>query len=139
MAKREFATRAMVGPNPEFGPSAFSGKDQMPNVKNSDAEKFRRLVWSTTLGVRAKLTLLALLETSEVSGRSLAFKAKKMRGLSYMVGRPLSSVVETIESLQKQKILIIEPSESTYKIQFFPENEVRRGEIRQGGSIGPQD
>jgi hypothetical protein len=43
-----------------------------------------------------------------------------------MIGRDLSNVVRIVDRLQKQKILLIEPSEWGYRFEFHPENEMRQ-------------
>lgn len=101
----------------------------MPKI---DAEKlnrraiFRKSVWSTRLGFGAKITLVALGDISQVDGIELRAPAKAFHKISHMIGRDLSNVVRIVDRLQKQKILLIEPSECGYRFEFHPENEMRQ-------------
>lgn len=85
---------------------------------------FRKKVWKTRLGVRAKLTLIALSELSQVNDMSMTAPPDVFLRLRKMIGRELSSVISSVDRLQKQKILEVIPCEEGYKIEFHPENEV---------------
>ena len=90
-------------------------------------DKFRACVWETSLGVRAKLTLIALSEISQVDGKKLSCPPDTFLRMIPMIGRNLSSIIGAISRLQKQGILAIEPTAIGYSAEFCPGNE-RRGD-----------
>ena len=87
-----------------------------------ESTKLRRLIWTTTLGVRAKLTLIALWEVGDVCDGSLLVPPDVFRRISPMIGRKLSSVVKNVDHLVNQKILAIKPTDVGYRICFSLEN-----------------
>lgn len=89
-----------------------------------DTANFRSQVWETTLGVRAKLTLLAIGDLSKIEGCKLLCPADVFPRLIPMVGRNLASILNSIKRLEEQKILLIAPSEDGYSLEFHPENEI---------------
>ena len=95
-------------------------------------KQFRSLVWETTLGVRAKLTLIALSDLSIINGKNLTCPANIFVLLVPMIGRRLSQVVHSIRRLESQKILAVVPTETGYFIEFFPENEIRNQSQKRG-------
>jgi hypothetical protein len=97
-----------------------------------ESTKFRRLIWTTALGVRAKLTLIALWEVGDVSDGSLFLPANVFQRISPMIGRKLSSVVKSVDHLSSLKILSIKPTADGYCVHFYPENEIRHNFPKKG-------
>jgi hypothetical protein len=95
--------------------------------------EFRKKVWGTTLGVRAKLTLLAIAEISEIQEDATIAPPDIFLRLIPMIGRDLSSVVQSIQRLESQGILKILPISTGYSFEFHPENEIRHaGKNKRG-------
>ncbi len=94
-------------------------------MNDQDLQKttFRQRVWQTTLGVRAKLLLIAASEVGAVQGFEIEAPGDLFLRLAPMATRKLSAVVRTIDNLQKVKVLLIQPSADGYKLLFQPENE----------------
>jgi hypothetical protein len=90
-----------------------------------ESTKFRRSIWGTTLGVRVKITLLALWEVGDIQHNLLVLPPNVFRRVSVMIGRSQSSVVGSIEQLVGRKILKIDPIPDGYAVHFYPENEIR--------------
>jgi hypothetical protein len=93
------------------------------NDQDLQKKTFREQVWKTTLGVRAKLLLVATSEIGSVDGLQIEAPAEIFPLIASMATRKLSSVVRTLDNLQKVNVLLISPSETGYTILFRPENE----------------
>ena len=85
----------------------------------------RQQVWSTTLGVRAKLILLSMVEIAEIEGPTLSFENDFIFKMCRMHGRKASSIVANIERLQEQGILFMVLGAPFLAFEFHPENEVK--------------
>jgi hypothetical protein len=92
-----------------------------------ESTKFRRKIWKTTLGFRAKLTLLALWEIGDIKDGLLLLPPDAFRRISPMVGRSISDIVSAVQRLSEQKIILVLATSEGYSAEFHPENEIRFG------------
>ena len=90
-----------------------------------ESTRLRRSIWGTNLGIRAKLTLIALWEVGDVEDGILLLPPSAFRSIAAMTGKKVSSVVGSIQRLKNQNLLEIIPTENGYRIEFHFEREIR--------------
>jgi hypothetical protein len=85
---------------------------------------FRAAVYKTTLGVRAKLILIALADVGAmVDHSSLLIPSDAFLRVAPMVTRTAVRVVRTVKALETAKVVRIEPEALGWHLAFHPENE----------------